>query len=72
MLKRLEDILCQALLFELAEEDRHCCDSVVVVGGTEALSEAANGTDGVLRDRSVCISRKCLQHGSEARVVARG
>ena len=72
MLKRLEDIVRQALLFELAEEDRHCRDSVVVVGGTEALSEAANGTDGVLRDRSVSISRKCLQHGSEARVVARG
>ena len=72
MLECLEDIIRQALLFELAEEHRHRRDSVVVVGGTEALREAADGADGVLRDRRVCVSRKCLQHGSEARVVARG
>ena len=71
MLKCLKDVVSQALLFELTEEYRHCCDSMVVVGGTEALSEAANGADGVLRDCSVSISRKCLQHGSEARVVSR-
>ena len=67
----MQDVVGQALLLELGEEDGHRRDSVVVVGGAEALRKAANGADGVLRDRGVCIRRKCLQHGSEARVVAR-